>query len=269
MEKIPEINKEKLKEGCNVEVHVLFSRHAEKDSHDGSITMKGQKDSQTFGKKLQRLSSIKGYVIEPTTHSGHERTSRTAHLIDNPNENLENLESPREANREATENVLNSSVDRYSKEADGKYAELADGNYSSEGDAVEYFAKLNNERYDENTPSSVEMSQAIANDILRIVESTKTMPSDSKKFLPNIVHSGVFEHFLIDLLKKRNEEKPIESIGGSLNFLGFDDFRLYIKRENPDNAIIQFRFRERNENGSMHYYEITEEELKNLAEIKN
>ena len=266
MERIPETNKEKLKEGCNVEVHVLFSRHAEKDYHDGSITMKGQKDSQTFGKKLQRLSSMKGYVVEPTTHSGHERTSRTAHLIDNPNENLE---SSREGNKEVTENVLNSSVDKYSKEADEKYAELADRNYSSEGDAVEYFAKLNNKRYDENTPSSVEMSQAIASDILRIVESTKAMPSDSKKFLPNIVHSGVFEHFLIDLLKKRNEEKPIESIGGSLNFLGFDDFRLHIKRENPDDVRIQFRFRERNENGTIHYYEITEAELKNLGEIKN
>ena len=113
------------------------------------------------------------------------------------------------------------------------------------------------------------MSQAIATDILHIVESTKTMPSDSKKFLPNVVHSGIFEHFLIDLLKKRNEEKPIESIGGSLNFLGFDDFRLYIKRENLDDVRIQFRFRERNENGTMHYYEITEEELKNLTGIKN
>ena len=59
------------------------------------------------------------------------------------------------------------------------------GNYSDEGNAVEYFAKLEDKRYDKNTPSSVEMSQAIATDILHIVESTKTMPSDSKKFLPN------------------------------------------------------------------------------------
>jgi len=267
MEKLPEINKEKLKEGCNIEVHVLFSRHAEKDSHGGNITKVGEEASQAFGKKLQRLSSMKGYNVEPTTHSGHDRTERTAHLIDNPNENLENIESP--SGKKATEHILNSSIDRYSKEADEKYAELAAGNYSLEGDAVEYFAKLNNKRYEENTPSSVEMSQAIANDILRIVESTKTMPSDSKKFLPNIVHSGVFEHFLLDLLKKRNEEKPVDSIGGPLNFLGFDDFRLYIKRKNPDDVRIQFRFRERNENGTIRYYEITEGELKNLAEIKN
>jgi len=91
-----EARHEKLKDGHNVEVHVLFSRHAEKDSHSGSITLQGM--------------------------------------------------------------------------------------------TTEYFAKLNEKRYDENTPSSVEMSQAIASDILHIVESTKTMPSDSKKFLPNIVH---------------------------------------------------------------------------------
>ena len=267
MEKIPEIKKEKLKEGCNIEVTVLFSRHAEKDSHGGNITKVGEEASQSFGKKLKRLSSMKGYDIEPSTHSGHDRTEQTAHLIDNPNENLENIESP--SDKKSTEHLLNSSIGRFSKEADEKYAELASGNYSDEGNAVEYFAKLEDKRYDKNTPSSVEMSQAIATDILHIVESTKTMPSDSKKFLPNVVHSGIFEHFLIDLLKKRNEEKPIESIGGSLNFLGLDDFRLYIKRENSDAVRIQFRFRERNENGTMRYYEITEEELRNLAGIKN
>ena len=87
-----EARHEKLKDGHNVEVHVLFSRHAEKDSHSGSITLQGQKDSQTLGKKLQRLSSIKGYGVEPATHSWHKRTARTARLTNNPNENLQNLE---------------------------------------------------------------------------------------------------------------------------------------------------------------------------------
>ena len=41
---------------------------------------------------------MKGYDIEPSTHSGDDRTEQTAHLIDNPNENLENIESPSDKN---------------------------------------------------------------------------------------------------------------------------------------------------------------------------
>jgi len=222
-----------------------------------------------LGKTLKRLSTMKNYEVLPATHSGHKRTARTAFLINNPNTNIKDLEPFDKHSVEATKNILSSSVDKYSEKADKKYAELAQGNFSNEGTAVEYFMKLGDQKYDDKTPSSVEMSQHIAKDIYDIVESTKNMASGTRQFMPNIVHSGVFEHFLIDILEKRHEEKILESIGGPLNFLGFDDFRLYIKRKNENEAIIQFRFRARDKKGVMQYYEITENVLKNLANINN
>ena len=49
MEKLSLENKEKNEKGYDIEVHVLFSRHAEKDSHGGDITLQGQKDAQQIG----------------------------------------------------------------------------------------------------------------------------------------------------------------------------------------------------------------------------
>lgn len=265
MEKLSFENKEGNEKGYDIEVHVLFSRHAEKDSHGGDITLEGQKDSQQFGKILKRLESMKKYDIVPSTHSGHKRTAGTAFLINNPDLPLENFSTTDIDLKRGTGKTLDSSMDRYSEEADKKYSELAAGNYASEGEAVEHFAKLNDERYDDNTPSSVEMSKLVAKDLLDVVESTKELPAHSKKFFTNIVHSGIFEHFIIDILNKRGEEKPIESIGGSLGFLGEDDFRVYIKRETPDKVSINFRFRDQNKNGTMRYYSLSEEDLRVMA----
>jgi len=265
MEQIPVNKIEKKKFGENVEVHILFSRHAEKGSHSGGITEKGMADAQELGKKLERLSTMKSFDIEDATHSDHKRTNRTAYLVNNPDLDISSIGEYGTVETELDRNILNSSVDRYSEKADEKYAELANGDFANEGAAVEYFMQLKDKRYDPETPSSVEMSQDVATDILSILESTKDMESGSKKFIPNIVHSGIFEHFLVDLLKKRGEEKMLESIGGSLNFLGFDDFRMYVKRKNDSESSIQFRFREREENGAMKYVDISEEELIELS----
>jgi len=271
MDTPPKVNNyiEGKKEGYDVEAHILFSRHAEKGSHSGGITEKGQQDAKEFGEKLKRLAAIKGYNIAEATHSAHKRTARTAFLINNPEIDPKTLPEFNKESEEGTKNVLPSSVDRYSEDADKKYAELSAGNFQNEGGGVEYFMKLGDQRYDEETPSSVEMSKMIAEDLVAMIDSTKKMPSGSKNFIPNIVHSGVFEHFLADLLHKRGEEKILDSMGGPLNFLGFDDFRMYIHRESPTSAKIQFRFRSRDEEGKIIYYDVTEDELKKIAGITN
>ncbi|MEI6650385.1 MAG: hypothetical protein WCL23_03025 [Candidatus Moraniibacteriota bacterium] len=271
MERIPDISSLRIdtnqnrNEGYDVEVHILFGRHAEKGSHSGGLTEKGQGDAKVFGLKLKRLESIKKFNIAPATHSGHKRTARSAFLIDNPTTDLDKLGEFDKHSEEATKNILNSSVDRYSEEADKKYAELSEGNFSSESGGVEYFAQLGERRFDEDTPSSIEMSRMVSQDILDMIDATKKVPSGSKQFFPNIVHSGIFEHFLIDLLKKRGEERLLESIGGPLGFFGFDDFRMYVKRDTPSEAKIQFRFRNREEGGQMKYYDVSEGELRGLA----
>ena len=84
---------ERNEKGYDIEVHVLFTRHAEKDSHAGDITEQGQKDAQQFGRTLERLGSMKNYVVEPSTHSGHTRTAGTAFLINNPDFPTENFTS--------------------------------------------------------------------------------------------------------------------------------------------------------------------------------
>jgi hypothetical protein len=256
---------ENFEKGQDVEVHVLFTRHAEKDSHGGDITVEGQKDAQQFGKLLKRLESMKYYDVQPATHSGHKRTAGTAFLINNSDLPLENFSRIEINSKRGTGKTLDSSVDRYSEKADQKYSELAAGNYASEVEAVEYFAKLNEERYDEGTPSSAEMSKLVAKDLLDIIDSTKELPAHSKTFFTNIIHSGIFEHFIIDILNKRGEENPIESTGGPLGFLGEDDFRVYIKRELPDKVSINFRFRDRNKNGTMRYYSLSEEDLRAIS----
>lgn len=257
MEK-PFLKIEQKEKGSDVNVLVLFTRHAEKDSHGGDITKKGQIDSQEKGRAFGRLESIKKYQTEGLTHSGHKRTAGTAFLIKNPEYDLNNFESLSLDEKMKAGEILDSSIDRYSDEADKKYAELANGNYSTETEAVEYFINLKDKRYDEETLSSIEMSSLVTKDLLNIIEKTKTMPSHSKKIITNVVHSGIFEHFLIDLLKKRNEEKPLESIGGPLNFLGKDDFRIYIERKDLENVTIKFRFRDKK------YYSISEHELREM-----
>lgn len=257
------------KEGYNVELHILFSRHAEKDAHSGGITEKGARDAQKLGSSLKRLSSMKGYDIEDATHSGHKRPARTARLVNDPEVPLDKFGDFDPNSSEATQNILPSSVDRYSEAADKKYEEESAGNFASEYGGVEYFARLGEQKYDDDTPSSAEMSQMAAKDLLDMVEESKHVPSGTKRFKPNIVHSGIFEHFIIDLLDKRGEKELVESIGGPLGFLGTDDLRVYIKRMSPTEASICFRFRERDENGKMKYVDLSESELRRLAGIED
>ena len=139
---------------------------------------------------------------------------------------------------------------------DKAYEELLKGSVEDESVGLQMVIDTGNKRFDAESPSSVEISQKVAGELLRIVDETKGYPAGTKKPITLVSHSSVVENFLVDLLDIRKEEKSVAKMGGGLKFL--EDMRLYINRKSPDEVALSYRFRE---------FEgtVTEEKLRQLA----
>jgi len=239
------------KEGYDVGVTVYLMRHAHKNSYGGDLSPQGEADARSLGKKFERLTEI--YKTSPleAAHSGHKRPRRTAELLIQP----ESTEVP-EGDVRFSGEVREALKDTSSQVLDKAYEELLKGHVEDESAGLQMIIDTGNKRFDAESPSSIEISQKVAGELLRIVDETKGYPSGTKKPITLISHSSVVENFLVDLLDIRKEENSITKMGGGLKFL--EDFRLYINRKSPEEVELRYRFREFE--GSL-----TEERLRQLA----
>ena len=244
-------NTNEKREGYDVGVTVYLMRHARKATYKGELSPEGEVDAKELGGKFQRLTAMYKTSRLEAAHSGHKRPRRTAELLLDPDE----AEVPAGDERFSGE-VREGLKDMSSPALDAAYEQLLKGEVENESAALQMLIDTGNARFDAESPSSVEISQKVAGELLRIVDETKGYPSGTKKPITLVSHSSVVENFLVDLLDIRKEEKSVAKMGGGLKFL--EDMRLYINRKSPDEVALSYRFRE---------FEgtVTEEKLRQLA----
>jgi len=244
-------NSNEKKEGYDVGVTVYLMRHARKATYKGELSPEGEADAKELGGKLDRLTKMYKTAPLEAAHSGHKRPHRTAELLLDPEE----TELP-EGDERFSGEVREGLKDMCSPALDAEYERLLKGEVENESAALQMLIDTGTTRYDAESPSSVEISQKVARELLRIVDETKGYPSGTKKPITLVSHSSVVENFLVDLLDIRKEEKSVLRMGGGLKFL--EDMRLYINRKSPEEVELRYRFREFE--GSL-----TEERLRELA----
>ena len=216
----------KEKYGENIEMTIDLIRHAEKSSFEGGLTKKGIEDSKNFSEKLETdfpdSAGVKVY------HSGVERAKETAELI-----------KGRSAFTERQKESL-TLVGKISKEQVEKITALVDKQNSDETEAVQILLDTEDNKLDAETVSSKELSRGIASQLLTLIDMTSRFKETSKVNIVLVSHSGVIEHFLVDILGKSRAHFLTE-VGGPVAFL--EGARIAVKRQDKENVKIQFTFR--------------------------
>lgn len=224
------------KYGENIEMIIDLIRHAEKSDLEGGLTEKGKEEAKKYGEKLKtefpESAGVKVY------HSGVERAEKTGSLLKGESNFIERQ-------RESL-----SLIGKLSKEQGERLIALVN---KQTGDETEAIQSLINTR-DKKTASSKELSCEIAEQILTLVKMTSKFKENSKVNVALISHSGVIEHFLVDILKK-TRENFLKEIGGVVNFL--EGIRIVVQRQNKETVKIFLKFRD-------YEFEINEQDLEKI-----
>ena len=249
--------------GYNVIHTVRVLRHPEKNSMDGNLTPKGERDSSKMGELYSRWKKRYDDKVEfeRIAHSGRKRPKRAAELI-------------KKEFAASSENIVNASEDknldyRSSSTFDQAYADAVrdaypEGkiNFDKEGAGVQIVVDTNDVPFDEESASSKESSQNIAQSLLDLVNDMKNSRSNTHKRSIFLSHSAVIENFIVDMLELRSEQDSVSKIGGGAGFLEGFEFR--IEQLDPDNIQIKVRFETPNYSK---YSEAERERLKKLYDI--
>lgn len=243
MEKIekPESKESKENYGKNVIMVIDLIRHAEKISLDGGLTKKGKREAKKYGKNLKQefpgTAGIKVY------HSEVERAAETGELIGD--------KGPFKKSEKKSLTLTGKISDEYIDEL----LKLINEQTGDESEAIQAFIDTGSKRPDEETHSSKEISQDIAEQLFTLIQMTKKFKENSMVNIALVSHGGVIEHFLVDILKKERKDF-LKEVGGPLKFL--EGARILVNRQDKDNVKIQFQFRD-------HQFEITSEDLENIG----
>jgi len=227
----------KEKYGENIEMIIDLIRHAEKSDLEGGLTEKGKEEAKKYGEKLRtefpESAGVKVY------HSGVERAKETGKLLKGESKFIE---------RQRESLTL---IGKLSKEQGEKLITLVNKQTGDETKAIQFLIDTGGKKPDEETASSKELSRGIAEQILTLVKMTSKFKENSKVNIALVSHSGVIEHFLVDILKKPRENF-LKEIGGMVNFL--ERVRITVQRQNKETVKILFRFRD-------YEFEINEQDL--------
>ena len=242
MEKIEKIeqfeNREKY--GENIEMIIDLIRHAEKSSLEGGLTEKGEEEAKEYGEKLRtefpESAGVKVY------HSGVERAKKTGKLLKRESKFIE---------RQRESLTL---IGKLSKEQGEKLIALVNKQTGDEAEAIQSLIDTGGKKPDEETTSSKELSRGIAEQILTLIKMTSKFKENSKVNIALVSHSGVIEHFLVDILKKPRENF-LKKVGGVVKFL--EGARITVQRQNKETVKILFRFRD-------YEFEINEQDLEKI-----
>lgn len=240
----------------NVEMTVSLIRHAKKTGIDGMSTDIGLEGAKKYGDELRgaktkiyyggQQSKGKDFGQEEKfiIPNAIERTKSTAEAIaDGANSPYKNR--ARE-NLSITGKISNEEYDRIVE---------AINQAGNEDDGVQLMIDTGNERPDESSYSSKEFSKDIARQFLHFCEMSARLKNESKVNIVLISHSGVIEHFILDLFRK-NRPGFINAMGGGVNFL--EGVQMKIHRVDKNLVNLDFSFRDE-------IITINESELEHLA----
>lgn len=231
-------NKEKF--GENIEMVIDLIRHAEKGSLEGGLTKKGENEAREYGKKLRKefpkTSGIKIY------HSGVERAQKTGELI--KGEDKFKL-------RQRKSLTL---IGKLSSEFGKKLVKLVNKQTGDETEVIQALIDTGAEKPDKASISSRELSQDMAVQLLSLIRMSKKFKENARVNVVLASHSGVIEHFLVDILNKERKFF-LEEIGGPLKFL--EGIRLIINRQDKESVAIKLKFRD-------YELDINEEDLESV-----
>ena len=218
----PKIYNAENKEGFghNVTVEIDLMRHAEKASIDGPITEKGRQEAAEFGKD----KNLKVY------HSDALRAVQTGTEVAR-----DSLYTARARNELAFKHKM-------STEYVQKYAEITKQNEGDESAAVQIYLDTDEDRPDETTWSSREVSEGLASTLQHFVDVSARLYNGSRSHIALISHSGQIEHVLVDLFGE-DRSGFIEKIGGGLRFL--EGAKFTIARDSAGGLTIKLEFRGR------------------------
>lgn len=222
--------------GANIKLTIDLIRHAEKDGINGGLTEEGKERAREFGLD----ENIKAYH---SRMSENPRTQQTAEAISDSSKY-----HPRERKGLGIEGD-------FSPEFIDRYIALVNESGGNESKAVQMFLDTYDERPDEKTISSKDVSKQLVSELLHFVEMTKRFKSGSDSHVALVSHTGVIEHLLVDLFQKDRKDF-ITEIGGSMKFL--EGPKIEVLRENKDNVKIVINFRGQE-------VELSEDYLRDLA----
>lgn len=245
-------SEQKEKYGENVEMNVYLLRHAEKQSDqnlenvvgpEAVLSEKGVENAKEFGKELKmKHPEFKGVKIY---HSGIDRAKTTGDLIAG--------ESPTYSTRERDSLILKGKI---TQDAFNKIVEDTKVEGGNEATMIQKLLDADETPLDEKSMTSREIGRIVASNILRMVEMSKKLLSDSKVNIVFVSHAGMIEHFLVDLLKKERPDFIKGYLAGGLGYLEGPEF--CIKRDDKEKVSIQVKFRDET-------FSVSEDELKTLS----
>ncbi len=217
--------------GRNVEIHVVFVRHGEKDE-SGELTEKGKNQAAEFGKRLEGKDAIKGYS------SPVQRAIETVEKI---------LESSPHDKKLKTRVRTEIGIPPFSKECYKKFKELEARDPDA---AAEWFLSFGTERPDAETASPHEVAESFAYILTKYLRMADKLYSGSNIDLVNVTHQGLPESLLKEVLKREIDDKEVigfenlKDIGGALKFTEGMEFVIKTDGEGNKKLTVSFRGQE-------------------------
>lgn len=214
--------------GKNVEMHVIFVRHGEKNE-DGKLSEEGKIQASNFGKELERKDAIKGYS------SPMPRALETVEKI------IEN--SPHDK-KLVTRLRTEIGFPKISQNIVKKWKELEKQGPNA---LINWFLEFGTKKPDAETDSPHEIAESFAYMLTKYLNMTDKLYSGSNIDLIAGTHQGLPEALLKEILKRKINNKEIvgfekiEDIGGALKFT--EDMDFLIKTDEQKNKRLTLNFR--------------------------
>ncbi|MCI0618752.1 histidine phosphatase family protein [bacterium] len=213
--------------GRNVEVHILFTRHGEKNE-SGNLTPKGREQAHIAGESMEKKDAIKGDVAP---------IQRVIDTVDSivraaPHDKKMNIRTRTELGYQASPDFVRQFR---SIEAQG-------------GDtAPQWFLDFGEERPDQSTLSPHEVAEQLASLVEHYAELAKRLYSGSKIDWVLGTQQALPEALLKEVLLRTEDDTKISGfqnlaeIGGALRFAEMIDFE--IKTDNDGGVLLKINFR--------------------------
>jgi len=216
--------------GRNVEIHAIFTRHAEKDE-TGNLTPEGKEQARIAGQSLEKRDAIKADVAPV------QRVIDTVDAIvgSAPHDKKMNIRTRTELGYQSSSDFVRQFR---SIETQG-------------GDtAPQWFLDFGEKRPDQSTLSPHEVAEQLASLVEHYTELAKRLYSGSRVDWVLGTQQGLPEALLKEVLLRTEDDKKISGfqnlaeIGGALRFAEMIDFE--IKTDNDGNTVLKINFRGKN-----------------------
>lgn len=224
------IEKRSEKFGRNVEIHVIFVRHGEKDE-TGKLTEEGQRQAEEFGESLESRGAIKGY------------SSPIQRVV----ETVERVIKSAPHDKKLKTRIRNYLKPPFSPEFVRKFREQERKGHDT---AVEWYLNYGDRKPDTETVSPHEIAESFAYLLTKYLRMTDKLYSGSNIDLVNGTHQGLPEALLKEILKRKIDDKEIigfeklEDIGGALRFTEGVEFVIEADGEGSKRLTVNFRGQE-------------------------